>query len=433
MATNQPTAMLSDVSAVSEVSNLSEVSDWDFKGADTKTYTHGFHVYPAMMIPQIAGRLIDLYGGRRILLDPYCGTGTSLVEANLRGIHAVGSDLNPLARLISAAKTCRMSAARMVPHLARMRGKLLAGGLGDFSAAAPRPTFSNIDFWFSRHVGEKLAAIKCYIDEISDHDMRNFLLVVFSETVRECSYTRNGEFKLYRMAQRQREAHAPDVFGIFAAKMERNYAGLQAFTKAARGDARAQVFDFDSTHEIPPAAAPPQSVDIVVTSPPYGDSATTVAYGQFSRLANEWLGFEGAAAVDRHLMGGCKPKQLQPLGDDELDAAVGKISAVHHQRAIEVCGFYQDYRRSIGQVAATIKPGGVACYVVGNRKVKGIVLPTHRATQSYFEENQFSRERVFIRAIPNKRMPSRNSPSNIPGATDDTMCSEHIVVMRKLN
>ena len=98
---------------------------------------------------------------------------------------------------------------------------------------------------------------------------------------------------------------------------------------------------------------------------------------------------------------------------------------------MEVCGFYRDYRRSIANVAATVRPGGFACYVVGNRKVKGMVLPTNLATESYFRENGFAREGAFLRGIPNKRMPSRNSPSNAPGVTDTTMCHEHIVVMRK--
>ena len=405
--------------------------DWDFKGADTKSLTHCFHSYPAMMIPQIAGRLIDLYGkGARTLMDPYCGTGTSLVEANARGINAKGSDLNPLARLIASAKTCRSPAARMAPHMQRMRDKLLSGGLGAFPTA-PAPAFPNMDFWFPKNVRNKLAAVKFHIGQIADTGVRNFLLVAFSETVRECSYTRNGEFKLYRMTEQQRKKFDPDVFGIFAAKMERNYAGLREFVNAVQNDSYTQVFEFNSADEIPAATVPPESVDVVVTSPPYGDSGTTVAYGQFSRLANEWLGFANAAAVDRRLMGGHKPQELLPLGDAALTDAVGKIAAAHHKRALEVCGFYRDYRRSIGNVAATIKPGGFACYVVGNRKVKGVVLPTDHATESYFQENGFTRERVFIRNIPNKRMPSRNSPTNISGATDDTMCREHIVVMRK--
>jgi len=79
---------------------------WDFRDADTKQYTHCFHSYPAMMIPQVAGRILDEFGKEsKLLFDPYCGTGTSLVEANLRGINAIGTDINPLARLIAKVKT----------------------------------------------------------------------------------------------------------------------------------------------------------------------------------------------------------------------------------------------------------------------------------------------------------------------------------------
>ena len=70
---------------------------WDFRTANTKQYTHCFHPYPAMMIPQVAGRILDEFGRNfKILFDPYCGTGTSLVEANIRNMNAIGTDINPL-------------------------------------------------------------------------------------------------------------------------------------------------------------------------------------------------------------------------------------------------------------------------------------------------------------------------------------------------
>lgn len=71
--------------------------DLDFSGCNTKLFTHGFHKYPAMMIPQIASALISEFGqNASLLFDPYCGTGTSLVEAKVRGINSIGTDLNPL-------------------------------------------------------------------------------------------------------------------------------------------------------------------------------------------------------------------------------------------------------------------------------------------------------------------------------------------------
>ena len=408
-----------------------QTRDWDFKGANTKLMTHCFYAYPAMMIPQIAERLIHLYGqDARVLFDPYCGTGTSLVEANVRGIYAKGSDLNPLARLVATAKTRRLQMDKVASLVRRLQKKLSVNAcdaLPKFNA----PVFRNIDFWFPRTTQKKLSLIKFHIDKTSDYAMRNFLLVAFSETVRECSYTRNGEFKLYRIPEQQRKVFEPDVVGIFLRKIMRNQIGLQEFVNTAKTDAGAKIFDFNTVDEIPTEAVARESVDIVVTSPPYGDSGTTVAYGQFSRLANEWLGVANAAAVDRRLMGGRKLKKLLPLGDTRLDEAIDKVSFAHHKRALEVCGFYYDYRKSIGNVAAAVKPGGVACYVVGNRRVKGVTLPTDCATESYFKENGFVRERVFTRNIPNKRMPARNSPTNVRGATDTTMCREHILIMRK--
>lgn len=77
---------------------------WSFRTANTKEYTHCYHSYPAMMIPQVARTLIDEFspkGKMELLFDPYMGSGTSLVEASIKGINSVGTDINPLARLIS--------------------------------------------------------------------------------------------------------------------------------------------------------------------------------------------------------------------------------------------------------------------------------------------------------------------------------------------
>lgn len=66
---------------------VSAIDDWTFNGASTREMTHCYHDYPARMIPQVAAKLIDLYGrDARVLFDPYCGTGTSLVEGVVRGI-----------------------------------------------------------------------------------------------------------------------------------------------------------------------------------------------------------------------------------------------------------------------------------------------------------------------------------------------------------
>ncbi|MBE8159108.1 MAG: DNA methyltransferase, partial [Betaproteobacteria bacterium] len=297
---------------------------------------------------------------------------------------------------------------------------------------APLPPLKNIDFWFSQKTQQDLAAVLGLIGEIENKNIRRFFAAAFAETARECSYTRNGEFKLYRMAAAQLKKFSPDVFAVFAAKLNRNFEGMRQYAAEVKKPGKTRVFDFNTVDGVPSKTVPPESADIVITSPPYGDSKTTVAYGQFSRLANEWLGCENAAAIDGQLMGG-KPKKNggAPLGCGKLEDAVGRIAKQYPARAREISAFYEDYRRSIFHVARVVAPGGVACYVVGNRKSKGVVLPTDEATKAYFAENGFKTVAVFARNIPNKRMPSKNSPTNIAGASDSTMQHEYIIIAKK--
>lgn len=403
---------------------------WDFVGANTKQFTHCFHNYPAMMIPQIAERILTKYGAdSNLLFDPYCGTGTSLVEANLKGINAIGTDLNPLARLIAKTKTAKINLQVLDLYLKDFNDymfSLMFNFNNNVSVVIPK--IKNIDFWFDKTVQEKLAIIKTFIDKIEDENISNFFKIAFSETVRESSFTRNSEFKLFRMTAEQMQKFSPDVFGLMQSKLARNYKGLKAFLEQKQ-NANSQVYDFNTSNEI--QYIENESVDIVVTSPPYGDSRTTVAYGQFSRFANEWLGVENANQVDNDLMGGRKQKQVCSFDSQSLNESLEKIVNADEKRAKEVSSFYYDYQKSIQNVAKTIKKGGYACYVVGNRKVKGIVLPTDEITKDFFENQGFSHIETIIRNIPNKRMPSKNSPTNVTGKKDETMNNEYIVIMWK--
>ena len=83
-----------------------EAVDFDFHGTNTGYLTHGLHPYPAKYIPQIPAALIrELSNTGDAVADIFCGSGTTLVEALLAGRNAIGIDANPLACLISKAKT----------------------------------------------------------------------------------------------------------------------------------------------------------------------------------------------------------------------------------------------------------------------------------------------------------------------------------------
>ena len=129
-------------------------------------------------------------------------------------------------------------------------------------------------------------------------------------------------------------------------------------------------------------------------------------------------------------MGGKKTEPIT-FGCDELDNKIKQVDEINHKRSLEVYSFYADLRSSINNVSKVIKRGGYACYVVANRKVAGILLPTDKSIVCFFEDNGFKHYETFTRGIPNKRMPSKNSPSNKVGELEDTMTKEYIITMRK--
>ena len=114
-----------------------------------------------------------------------------------------------------------------------------------------------------------------------------------------------------------------------------------------------------------------------------------------------------------------------------LNEALERVADEDEKRAREVVAFYDDLNQSISNVACILRRGGHACYVVGNRKVKGVVLLTSEVIRDFFLEYGMEHISTVTRSIPNKRMPSRNSPTNKLGMLDDTMTTEYIVVMRK--
>jgi len=87
-------------------SNSLKDSAWDFRGENTKSYSHGIHNYPAMFIPQVARRIIQNCSQiGDTICDIFCGSGTALVESRLLGRNAYGIELNPLAVLLAKVKT----------------------------------------------------------------------------------------------------------------------------------------------------------------------------------------------------------------------------------------------------------------------------------------------------------------------------------------
>ena len=405
-------------------------SDWNFKTANTKEYTHCYHTYPAMMIPQVARKLIDEYAPKdklQLIFDPYMGSGTTLVEATIKGIESKGTDINPLAHFISSVKTCHYN----VNYIEQARENLI-NEIRDYKKEKVRncdfTRISNYSFWYTEDSLYRLSYLTQCIDKINN-EIRDFYRVCLSETVREVSFTRNGEFKRYKMSAKQLQNFHPDVFSIFLKKIERNIEGLISFNLVSNSNI-AQTYGFNSSINIPDNILPEGSVDLVVTSPPYGDSHTTVAYGQFSRWANEWFNFPNAKNLDKFLMGGNVSKE-KTFETESIFNELELIRERDEKRYYEVTSFLEDYWKSIQNVARVVRSGGRVCYVVGNRNVKSVQIELDFFTAEMFEKCGFKHDITIVREIPNKRMPAETSPTNKKGNKVSTMSNEFIVILTK--
>ena len=402
---------------------------WDFRGEKTKSYTHGIHTYPAMFIPQVARRILETYSSEGdTICDIFCGSGTALVESKLLGRNAYGIDLNPLAILLARAKTTPIDQKKLTREYIATLDRVEKIR----TARIKRPEFKNIDFWFKEGVIVKLARLKTAIREIRDEDIRNFLMVALSETARYSSNTKTGEFKLVRIKSEKLEKHDPDVLAIFRRNVEKNIIGMSDFSRDARKN-WTKIIHGDSSK---PNGIKANSIDCILTSPPYGDSRTTVAYGQFSRLSAQWVDVfddpNTASGLDNELLGGRATKNLShKLSSEYLNDALDKIAIQDEVRAKDVLSFFIGLNDCLEQAHRMLRPRKYFCIVVGNRLVKQVRIPTDFIMAELGEKIGFTCEDIIVRNIPGKRMPIKNSPTNVVGALEETMNQESILILRK--
>lgn len=416
-----------------------EEEDWTFATADTRYMSHGFHAYPARMIPQVARTLIQTYSKSEgdVCIDPYCGSGTVLVESKLHGIESIGVDANPLAVLLANVKTTPIGHS-VLKHRASVFIEDVKSDILH-RKNVELPPIRNLDFWFKPKVSEKLAIIRDIMLRIEDEKVRDFLRVCFSIAVRKVSNNRSGEFKLYRRAEEDLEKFNPDVVKIFSQVVARNIAGMDLFYANIKKDAPVTIVKGDTRNllKLRSDKIHEGSATLLVTSPPYGDSHTTVAYGQYSRYLSLWLGFDEkeVMGVDKVGLGGRVYKELADLESPTLDDTLKQIQEKERAegrknvRAMETYAFFKDLDICFGQISKVMKKGkSHVCYVLGNRTVRRVKVPADKILIELGNKYGFEHLRTVERGIPNKHMPGANSPENIRTKVGETMHRENIIV-----
>ncbi len=390
----------------------------DFKGVPASSGIYGIHPYPAMFHFLVVRSLIERYSQiDDLILDPFMGSGVSCGEAIRLGRRFIGYDINPLACLIARVRMRFIPLHTLLNAVERI--------IDEYPLNRPsQVNVKNLHLWFQSSVIESLARLWTTIASISDSVIKDFFTVVFSDTIRKVSNTRYNEFKLYRRKEPNGNTDVRRVFSDTAIKYAILLNEDGKFTQSKQ-----ETFNLQLGNILDGINLPDESVDLVVTSPPYGDSRTTVAYGQFSRLSLQWIGLN--EDVDRVSLGSKAKTIKNDLPSSQLYNHLDILSEIDSRRAEEVYGFYYDLYSAIRIIATKVKRGGYVCFVVGNRRVKSIELATDIISADFFQNLGFIHKGTRVRQISNKRMPLENSPTNVPGAKDSTMRFEYIVELEK--
>jgi hypothetical protein len=249
--------------------------NWDFAGLgmrDTQSGVHFFHHWTAKFIPQIPRRVIERYARPGdVVLDPFMGSGTALVEAVQRGHDAWGTDINPLAVRIAQAKTASVDTAALADFIAWL------------DDAAQRPSrhlaqsatlFEGGELWFREDVARALRALRNRARRL-DAPTRNFVFVGLSDLLKGMSNARmdrtipslpktpryRDKKHYWRVVDNQTRKINP--FQRLGSQLRRMNRALQEFHASASGRAEPLL------HDARRLASLGRRAQLAITSPPY--------------------------------------------------------------------------------------------------------------------------------------------------------------------
>lgn len=296
------------------------------EGAD-RAHVHGFHAYPARMHPVTASRLVEAFvpaGGT--VLDPFCGSGTVLVEAMLLGREALGSDLNPLAVELARAKTRPREAGELEAMVEAAKGvAAFAGERRRAKAGATRRYAKEDTEAFDPHVLLELDGLRHGIRTLVDEELQPDLMLVLSAILVKVS-KKESDTSEHEAPKRIAAGYPSRLLVKKTEEWAERLRELEGRLPSPRPEvqvARVDATSLDGLEE--------GSVDGVVTSPPY---VATYDYLAHHALRLRWLGmdetdFEAHEIGARRVYAPLQPRAAWDLWAGELHAmlkALGRVT-----------------------------------------------------------------------------------------------------------
>lgn len=427
--------------------DLDWLMEWTFKERREPLTAHKIHRYPAVFVPELAEKIITMFSKEGdTVLDIFSGSGTTLLESMKLNRFSKGIEMNPLAILIAKVKTTHIDEEVLRSGIEKWQEIYLSNSFESHN-------IKNKDFWFhevtNKSIGDALGAI----NQLDNDSIKDFLKIALSEIIREVSYCVHSGFKLHRDKKKVSEEIAFDKHSLLEKikpVIERNSLAIAELKDLETQKYKPQIFFHDS--RVKCSGITESSVDLILTSPPYGDSKTTVAYGQFSTFSSEMLGLNGIyekeiRTLDNDLLGGStKDIDVAKLNQNSLtikniqELFLGRIALteeVKEQKRIrdrlkDIISFYEDLDKCIGNGAYYLKKDGFFVLVTASRIVHDTKLHTDIIIAEIGRSYGLRLKNIYYRDIHNKRMPRKVSATNVVGEKTDTMTEESIIVLQKL-
>lgn len=361
---------------------------------------HNVFRYPAKFHPPVARALIEGYTRPgETVLDPFCGSGTTLVEALVSGRSGVGTDVDPLAVLVTKAKIRRYDLEALEATVSSLRDRLtkmrdadvaLWGGMEneipqcDFASALPAlaeyvPALPRMDHWFRRRVVLQLAAIRGLAEAEPAPGTRDFLRLCFAAIIRNASNADpvpvSGLEVTSHMRAKEANGRSIDPYGLFATALNKNLAAMRDFEEARHRSCYGRAAIADARHLSECGTGP---VDAVITSPPY---LTAVDYYRRHTLEMYWLGLTSTDVERLELLpryiGRDKVGQRH-LSDEESESGMDlartwlpHFGDIKPERARAFTYYCIGMSKALARLSELVAVGGPVVIVVGNVRFTG--------------------------------------------------------------
>lgn len=403
---------------------------WDFKDAKNEGI-HSIANYPAPMVAPMQHELLKLIlnenSAYKKMLDPFHGSGVTLVEAQSLGLEVWGIDINPYAHIISLAKLEKYN-----PRTIEIANERISNYIDQLKRTGPfiLHNFNNINKWFREDIIKDLSIIRTAIMLEPNADARRYYWLCFGEIVKKYSNTRTSTFKLHIKELQKISEMKNNVINDFIKKISETFRLI--------GYPQQGLFHLDCGDSIDIMKNyNPESFDVICTSPPYGDNATTVTYGQFSTLQLLWINnndfnydpdcVTNYSKIDSLSLGGTHSTNNAFYYSPLVSSYVSKLSP-HKQK--KIIRFYSDYENAFRLMSRLLKQNGSMVLTLGDRMVDRMEFPFIDLNKEIAQHYGLSLIHVINRNIVNKRMPTRVSRLS-DGMPVDSMSKETVLLFKK--